>query len=234
MSERGTIVGVLLGVIFILLFIGFYSFTNNSKDDNSVESNELFTMANNQYQQEFDLEEDLKAKYKNYWTGLPISKGNPLYVDPLQDITRYTAATLSFTKSLIFLSLTQFQDDKIFEPIMNKYVDIIGWNGIFDVVDSAQKVMKIDSVSRLHWLGEALYKAAVNYPPHFGIEIASRDTLHKAPLHGFVWEHIQAVGISDLKKFTKLIDEELCYYRDAENLANSFLSCMYYVFFYFL
>ena len=213
---------VIVGLIIILL-IGYFSIRNGSFEYNNKQEHNDPTI-NREIN---ELEEELRAKYENYWDALPITEGNPLYVDPMKDINKFSALTLSFLKSLIILPLPEYNKETVFEPLMRKYVDLIGWNGVFDVVDEAQKQLGTDSADRLHWLGEQLYEASKEYSPHFGIEIASRNTLHKAPLHGLVWKHIEAFGVSDLKKFKKFIDEELCYFKYVEGLGDAYVSCEY-------
>lgn len=204
-----------IGVSFALIIV-FYGHTLKKSD---TEDNEELLMHFQQHNYD-----ELRANYENYWTGLPISEGNPLYVDPLTDITKFLAATLSFKKNLILLSIQDYQNNSIFKPIMDKYVDLIGWNGVFDVISEVQPDMG-KSVERPHWLGEQLYEASKIYPRHFGIELASRDILHKAPLHGLVWMHAQEVGVSDITKFKKLVEEELCYFKNEENFGNLYLGC---------
>lgn len=161
----------------------------------------------------------------NGWTGLPISFDNKLFVDPEDDPKRYNAGYKSLYKILILMSDVDWETaDERWERLLTRYESIIGWNGIFDVVNDAQTFLRKDSARRLHRLGEALFAHSTNHT--HAVEVSARELLHKAPLHSAVWETIEEIGTSDINKLFEVINNDLCWFKTAKNMGNIWLSCM--------
>ena len=164
------------------------------------------------------------------WTGLPLSYDNDLYKDPIIGGNRFRAAYGSLSKELLLMPQADFLSDSetVWSKIISKYTPIIGWNGFFDAFDEMQFKRnlgpKLSPV--IHAFGEFLGRAATR--PRHAVEISSRDILHKAPLHGSVWVSIEAAGASDIDRLFDLVYNELCYFKDDENMGNVWISCKYY------
>lgn len=207
---------IIVVVLFALLFFIFYISSSSSNIDveydgdrqvrNSIRSEDPFMPEG--------------------WTGIKISRDNPLFVDPKEDEKRYHAGYLSLKKILLLMDRDDWFDAEIsWENLLTKYEKIIGWNGMFDVIDDVQKILKFEAVSRLHSLGENLYSHAPR--AKYAVEISSRNMLHKAALHGSVWQAIAAFGTSDLDALFKFIDEELCFFKSEKDMGNIWISCNY-------
>ena len=161
------------------------------------------------------------------WAGLPISYDNPLYKNPADGGFRYQAAYKSLVKHLLIITQEDFvsQDEELWDPIFSKYTPIIGWNGFFDAFLEARtkrNIMKEDLPLK-HSFGEFIIKRSPR--PRFAIEVTSRDMLSKAPLHGAVWASIEAAGIMDIDVLFNLVNNELCYFKNDDNMGNIWISC---------
>lgn len=157
------------------------------------------------------------------WTGIPLSKNNPLYSD-VNDSTHKRGMELLIEHLLTFTKEQWEENDESWIDIFDEYEDIVGWNGIFDAIAEVETELKYDSAERRHFLGEELYKHTPNIK--FGVEIASRNILHKAPLHGLIWKEIEAYGVSDIEKFLKRSDE-ICFFKNAKDMGNIWISCKF-------
>lgn len=169
------------------------------------------------------------------WSGIPLSLDNPLYKDPasaevIEGRTELANKLISFSKADWVLS-------KEWPNLLYKYEVIIGWNGIFDAVDEAQKTLDIDISSRLHNLGEVLAQSKLVTNNRYVTEITSRDILHRAPMHGGVWYIMKGLlddytATANISTLFQKIDEELCFFKNETNMAYAWISC-YHSFSYF-
>ena len=96
------------------------------------------------------------------------------------------------------------------------------------------------SLAVIHHIGEYIFSKATNVKD--GIEICSRPILSKAPLHGYVWAAIQSFSSNHfqnlessqylprdkLKDLFEFVDQELCYFRTANNMSNIYVTCIVY------
>ena len=168
------------------------------------------------------------------WSGLPLSIDNPAYFDQSDpDVLMYKSEMVKTMKSINIMEWARADSDPQWEAILEKYETLIGWNGIFDAVEQAQTELGIDVARRLHVIGEVLARSPMITKNRYVIEITSRDMLHKAPMHGGVWiitkNLLDNYAVSG--KFSELfetIDEELCFFKNEDDMGNIWISCMYF------
>ena len=166
-----------------------------------------------------------------YWTGLPISSDNPLFHDPTKDRNDFQSKKEELKK--IFSGYDEDDwsvegendNSEIFKALFDEYEICIGWNGIFDALVEHGEQYSKQPRDFCHWLGEELYSRTDT--PRHGIEIASRDILYQAPIHGFVWSAIEDKGLEDLDAMFSLVFDELCYFRDYDGMGVQWISCKY-------
>ena len=157
------------------------------------------------------------------WTGIPISKNNPLYSD-VDKSTHINGMKLLKEQLLAFTKDQWEENDELWIDIFDDFENIVGWNGIFDAIAEAETELKYDSASRRHALGEELYNRTPNVK--FGVEIAARNILHKAPLHGLIWKEIEAFGVSNIEEFL-IRSDEICFFKNAKDMGNVWISCKF-------
>ena len=210
-SKRNSIVIALVIVFSIVLLLQF----------NSFGSSEFGSYSNPEYD----------STTSNYWTGLPISYDNPLFHDPTKDWNDFEPKKEELKK--IFSGYDEDDwsvegendNSAVLKSLFDEYEIYIGWNGIFDaLVEHEEDYSKLPSNFK-HWIGEELY-SRTDTPKH-GVEIASRNILKKAPLHGVVWSAIEDKGLEDLDAMFSLVFDELCYFRDYEGMGDQWISCKY-------
>jgi len=166
------------------------------------------------------------------WTGLPISSDNPLFHDPTKDWNDFISKTEELKKVFSVYNEDDWSvlnknidNSKIFKDLFDEYEVYIGWNGIFDaLVEHEKDYSKLPSNFK-HWIGEELY-SRTDTPKH-AVEIASRNILKKAPLHGVVWSAIEDKGLEDLDAMFSLVFDELCYFKDYDGMGDQWISCKY-------
>ena len=157
------------------------------------------------------------------WTGIPISKNNPLYSD-VNNPTHKNGMKRLVDRLLTLTREQWIENDELWSNIFDEYENIVGWNGIFDAIVEVETELKYDNAQRRHAFGEELYKRTPNIK--FGVEIASRNILYKAPLHGLIWKEIEATGVSDTVKFLEMSDE-ICFFKHTKDMGNIWISCKY-------
>ena len=171
---------------------------------------------------------------REYWTGLPISKNNPLYHDPTKNWSKFEAKKEEFKGRFEGNTRSNFtmngKNEQIhierLTAIFDEFLGELGWNGIFEALQEFEDEGNIKwPASFAHWLGELLYSRTDT--PRHAVEITSRDILHKAPLHASVWSAIEAQGLEDLDAMFSLVFDELCYFRDYPGMGETWISCMY-------
>lgn len=203
---------LILGISGLLLTGLFVIYISNTKTN----SNSIDTDTVNIKQQ--------GSRIPKNWSGIAVSYDNKLYVDPEEKPQVYQAGVLSLQKWLILMTQDEFSDDdKLFDYLVDKYANIIGWNGIFQTIQDTQVILGYQSATRYHWLGESLM--AHSDTAKHAMEIASVDMLHRAPMHGVVWAYIEELGTDDRDKLQKLIYEDLCFFQDMDNQGRAWLSC---------
>ena len=188
---------------------------NNFQLENSLNYTELFA----------DFLRDGDLWMPDDWTGLPLSKGNTLYVD-------YKKSQENLDKFYQFLNILEGfdfvqwnTDDDSWASLIHEYKSFIGWNGVFDAVEQAEENIGNEFAKRLHALGELL--ATEDVPGRYLVEITSRDMLHKAPMHGAVWTIISRIGTGDLDALFEAVDEELCFFKSYPTMGNIWISCLF-------
>ena len=167
------------------------------------------------------------------WGGLPLSIDNPAYVDQSDpDVQKHKSELVSTMKAINILDWAREDKDPQWEAILREYETLIGWNGIFDALDQAQTELGIDVARRLHVIGEVLANSPMVTNPRHVIEITSREMLHKAPMHGGVWiitkNLLDRYGASgNFSALFETIDEELCFFKNEDNMGNIWISCVH-------
>ena len=161
------------------------------------------------------------------WTGLPISFDNSLYKHP-NESPRYQSAYKGVMKVLYTSPKRDIiQNDDLWMDMVTKYSTELGWNGILDALDEYYKTAEDDLSLRFHNIGEIIASYAVK--PKHAVEITSRNNLHKAPLHGAVWQIIMDFKEhnDDNKAMFDFAENELCYFKNYEGMGTTWISCEY-------
>ena len=119
------------------------------------------------------------------------------------------------------------QNDDLWMDMVTKYSTELGWNGILDALDEYYKTAEDDLSLRFHNIGEIIASYAVK--PKHAVEITSRNNLHKAPLHGAVWQIIMDFKEhnDDNKAMFDFAENELCYFKNYEGMGTTWISCEY-------
>ena len=216
----GKVTGVVLGLLLggMMLYLVASSMNEGKSDNNNYLSDEFHREVKNVVHKSGTFMPD-------NWTGLPISYDNDLFIDPTTGGKKYQVAYSNLVKTLLTMPRAKFMTggNDLWDDIANKYCPIIGWNGYFDAVLEAFKINGVESSPMVHALGEILGQHATR--PRHAVEVASRDILHKAPLHGSVWVSIEEFGASDIDKMFDLVNNELCFFKTEENMGNIWISC---------
>ena len=164
------------------------------------------------------------------WSGLPLSFDNPLYLDPkVPEVVQHRNELVAILEKF---SLDDWYYNEGWPSLLYGYENLIGWNGIFDAVKQAQEELDIDVPSRLHSLGEILANSTLITKNRYIVEITSRDILHKAPMHGGVWSIVNKLldnftASHNIAALFSTIDEELCFFKNEDNMGNIWISCTY-------
>ena len=211
--QRNIIVAVAI-VFVVVMLLQFNSYDNSSEFGGNGKDHYYPTLA------------------EDYWTGLPISRNNPLYHDPSKDWKAFSERKEEMKRRFVHYTKDDWaikddnNHDVILAAIFDEFAVDLGWNGVFDALQEYEDDGDVDFPSTfVHWLGELLYSRTDT--PRHAVEVASRDILHKAPLHASVWSAIEDKGLEDLDAMFSLVFDELCYFRDYEGMGDQWISCKY-------
>ena len=229
--------GLIVAAVSIIMFTIFILYNNNSNstgaDSNAgVENEQTVEYARNSYNFEMnEYPEPPRPKSGTWvpegWTGLPISYDNDLYKHP-NESPRYQSAFKGVLKTLLTTPRKEIiENDELWIDLAAKYTPELGWNGFFDAMQEAYKFNLDDISSRFHSIGEIL--VGYTKKPRHAVEITSRNYLHKAPLHGAVWQIIMNFKEKneDNNAMFDLVKNELCYFKDYDGMANTWISCKF-------
>ena len=85
--------------------------------------------------------------------------------------------------------------------------------------------MAYESYDIHHW---GKYAATKTTNRRYAIEVCSRDIFLFATLHGVVWESIENFeNIENNEAVFEFVRDELCYFKNYENMANTYMACLF-------